>query len=85
MNNNFNVKFENEQTMNVGFQQDAFPVDFGPGTPMGEYDGPYRITPSTEVQVLPTRNKLLDAEITIDPIPNNYGLITWNGSTLLIS
>ena len=33
MNNQFDVKFANEQTMNVEFQQDGFAVDFGPGTP----------------------------------------------------
>ena len=25
------------------------------------------------------------ASVTISPIPNNYGLITWNGSTLTVS
>lgn len=85
MNNQFGVKFANEQTMSVEFHQDGFAVDFGPGTPTGDYDGPYRITPTTETQVLQTRNKLLDGEITIEPIPDNYGLITWNGSVITVS
>ncbi len=25
------------------------------------------------------------AEVTVSPIPNNYGLITWNGTTLTVS
>ena len=85
MNNTFDVKFTNEQRMNVEFHQDGFSVDFGPGTPAGDYDGPYRVTPSDETQVLETRNKLLDGDITINPIPNNYGLITYNGSVITVS
>ena len=85
MNNQFDVKFANEQTMNVEFQQDGFAVDFGPGTPTGEYDGPYRVTPTAEEQVLSTRNKLLDGDIIVNPVPDNYGLITWNGSVITVS
>ena len=85
MNNIFDVKFDNENTMNVEFQQDNFSVDFGPGTPGGDYEGPYNITPTNRTQVLPTRNKTLDGDITVNAIPNNYGLITYNGSVLTVS
>lgn len=49
------------------------------------YDGMTEITPSSETQVLETRNMALYENITINPIPSNYGLITWNGSTLTVS
>ena len=49
------------------------------------YDGPYEVTPSTETQTLATDNLLMTDNVTINPIPNNYGLITWNGSTLTVS
>ena len=49
------------------------------------YDGPYEITPSTETQTLATDNLLMADNVTINPIPSNYGLITWNGSTLTVS
>lgn len=49
------------------------------------YDGPTEITPSSETQILQTLGLLIPANITINPIPNNYGLITWNGSTLTVS
>lgn len=49
------------------------------------YDGMTEITPSSETQVLETRNMALYENITINPIPSNYGHITWNGSTLTVS
>lgn len=49
------------------------------------YEGSYSITPSSEVQILPTKLKTENADIVIQPIPSNYGLITWNGSTITVS
>ena len=49
------------------------------------YNGPYSIIPSNETKTLSTRNKTLNQNITIEPIPSNYGLVTWNGSVLTIS
>lgn len=49
------------------------------------YDGPIEITPSRETQVLETQEKILITNIVVNPIPKNYGLITWNGSVLTVS
>lgn len=49
------------------------------------YGGSYEVTPSGEAQVLPTSSRVLLSDITINPIPSNYGLITWDGSTLMVS
>ena len=49
------------------------------------YSGPYEVTPSDTEQVLDTDSFYMNGNITINPIPNNYGLITWNGSTLTVS
>lgn len=49
------------------------------------YDGPTEITPSTETQTLNTTLKTLTGNIVVNPIPQNYGLITWNGATLTVS
>lgn len=49
------------------------------------YDGPKEITPSRETQVLETQEKILITNIVVNPIPKNYGLITWNGSVLTVS
>ena len=50
-----------------------------------EYTGETVITPNLETQVLRTAQKTVLENITINPIPSNYGLITWNGSTLTVS
>lgn len=49
------------------------------------YHGSYTVTPSSEAQVLDTDTLILDGNITINPIPSNYGLITWDGSTITVS
>lgn len=54
-------------------------------TPVEEYDGPYEFTPSGEAQTIEIENHKAIQNITINPIPSNYGLITWNGSTLTVS
>lgn len=49
------------------------------------YDGPTQITPSQQTQVLETAGKMMTEDITVGKIPDNYGLITWDGSTLTVS
>ena len=49
------------------------------------YEGSYEVTPSAEAQVLHTNNLRMTDDVTIAPIPNNYGLITWNGSVITVS
>ena len=49
------------------------------------YTGETNITPSTSEQVLNTADKVVARKIVINPIPSNYGLITWNGATLTVS
>ena len=49
------------------------------------YHGSYEITPSSTAQVVPIVGLVADDNIVIDPIPNNYGLITWNGSVITVS
>ena len=54
-------------------------------TDADEYEGPYEATPTRETQVFATERKLMVREFTVNPIPSNWGLITWNGSTLTVS
>lgn len=49
------------------------------------YDGAYEWTPTDSVQLIEIENKKALGQITINPIPQNYGLVTWNGSTLTIT
>ena len=49
------------------------------------YEGEYEVTPSAEAQTLETDSLYMRGNITVKPIPNNYGLITYNGSTITVS
>ena len=50
-----------------------------------DYRGPYEVTPSPETQVLETQNTRMTQNVTVHPIPSNYGLIEWNGAFLKVS
>ena len=50
-----------------------------------DYAGPYEVVPSRETQTLRTNRLLMTSNVTIAPIPSNYGLIEWNGSVLRVS
>ena len=54
----------------------------GTGTP---YSGSYEVTPSGETQILETDQLYMQGDITINPIPSNYGRITYNGSEITVS
>ena len=49
------------------------------------YTGPTEFTPTSGEQIVPTKNLRMTDDITINPIPQNYGLITWDGSTITVS
>lgn len=50
-----------------------------------KYTGPYAFTPSEAEQVIGIAYKQAISDIVVDPIPQNYGRITWNGSVLTVS
>lgn len=50
-----------------------------------DYAGAYEVTPSATEQVLATAETILYHDVVVAPIPSNYGLITWNGSTITVS
>lgn len=76
-------------SFNISFSSDeAFKAEFDNTveTPIAEfYPGPYEITPTDETQTLQVEGLVGTRNITINPIPQNYGLITWNGTTLTVS
>ena len=49
------------------------------------YTGTYTVTPTIETQTLLTKNLRMTEDLVINPIPNNYGLITWNGAFITVS
>lgn len=66
----------------------VFEVDFGiindKGGAPETYSGPYQVTPTQTVQILETNGKMMKDDVTVNPIPSNYGRITWNGATLTV-
>ena len=85
MNSHKEIVLDGELSLNI-------PMDGEVGTVMKvvehdlpTYTGETVITPSTTEQVLATAEKVVTRNIVINPIPSNYGLITWNGSTLTVS
>lgn len=72
---NLTLQMDGEPSNIVKISDYAYPV----------YTGVTQVTPSSETQTLATENKTVTANIIINPIPSNYGLITWNGSVLTVS
>lgn len=48
------------------------------------YAGPVVVTPSEETQILYTADKSMNSDVTVNPIPSNYGRIVYNGVTLTV-
>ena len=66
--------------------EEAVPFDVkASGDSYPPYDGPVTVTPGQEEQTLYTNGYSMRSNIVINPIPNNYGLIGWNGSVLTVS
>lgn len=79
-----NIILQGGNNFDVTFTSESFDVQLG-GVDPTSYSGEYTVTPSAEVQTLPTANKTLSQNITVEPIPSYYGRITWNGSVLTVS
>lgn len=62
-----------------------FGVVIGGGAGLPVYTGATTVTPTQQTQILETAEHSVLENITINPIPENYGLITWDGSVLTVS
>ena len=82
---------ELEQTIpaQVAPDLEEYPVGLETVIVQGErvhyYEGPYTFTPSAQAQTIPIDHLMPTADITIEPVPQQYGLITYNGSTITVS
>lgn len=54
-------------------------------TDLPDYGGPTDIIPTGSAQVLATAGTAVATDIIVEPIPQNYGLITWDGHAILVS
>jgi len=50
-----------------------------------EYTGPTVFTPGRQAQIVLTARKVVLTDIRINPIPQNYGLVSYDGSVITIS
>ncbi|MBO7667045.1 MAG: hypothetical protein J6T26_01160 [Firmicutes bacterium] len=67
---------------------DPMRADFGAHieVPVADwYDGEYTVTPSDQEQTIPIQGKTGRQNLTVRPIPSNYGLITRVGAILTVS
>lgn len=48
------------------------------------YEGSYTFTPSQEAQTIPIKQLTAKENITVEPIPSNYGKVTQIGNELTI-
>lgn len=84
----FKAKFIERPDFKAGFfDGPKFEADFGEFQTVlpDPYTGPYEATPTQDTQVLETAEKSMAHDVVINPIPSNYGLITWDGSKLRVS
>ena len=85
----FKTVFRESNDMAASFHDDPMTVavSFGEFTSIEHdtYEGPYEVTPTLQTQTLATEELVMAHNVVINPIPSNYGLITWDGSTLTVS
>ena len=85
MNSHKEIVLDGELSLNIPMDGEVGTVTKVVEHDLPVYTGETVVTPSTSEQVLNTADKVVTRNIVINPIPSNYGLITWNGSTLTVS
>ena len=76
----------------VSVSVDQATLGIGTGTPIARdyierdpYTGSYEVTPSSETQTLSTKYLRMTDDVVINPVPSNYGLVTWDGTVITIT
>lgn len=66
-------------------------VNVSTGTPIARdyverdpYTGDYTVTPTEEAQTLATNGLRMTNDVTIEPVPQNYGRLTYSGGILRV-
>lgn len=79
------VVLDGELSLDVQLDGEFGVVIGGGGGGLPVYTGETTVTPTQQTQILETAEHSVLENITINPIPHNYGLITWDGSALTVS
>ncbi len=67
-----------------GFDDFATAIATIPTRP-SDYTGITTVTPTQSTQTLATAGKVVPSNITVNPIPSNYGKVTWSGGIITIT
>ena len=54
------------------------------GGQLPDYTGQTTVTPASTAQTLATAGKSVHQDITVEPIPQNYGLIEYDGTVIAV-
>lgn len=74
--------------MTVAVDAVTLPVTIGANITVNtapEYEGEFEFTPADTAQIIPVGGYRLSQDIVINPIPSNYGHISWNGAYITVS
>ena len=84
------IKLKVQESPIVKFQvgsADGLSFKVTQGIPIypSSYQGAYTVTPTQSTQVLQTDHLMLNGNVVVNPIPSNYGLITYSGNIITVS
>lgn len=80
--------YDDTLPMDVTSSEETIGMNIGASYSMSNadpFEGSYEYTPSEQTQTIPINDLRATQDIVINPIPSNYGLITWDGITLTVS
>lgn len=72
-----NIETQPELAMTIGASYAMSTAD--------DYEGAYEFTPTESTQTVAIEGMKATQDIVINPIPTNYGRITWDGSKITVS
>lgn len=76
----FKVKFDGRESPNFKAEMgEVHMVTVG----AAPYEGAYTVTPTTDVQILHTSGRKLDEDVMIEPIPKEYGRVTYDNRKII--
>ena len=80
--------YDDTLPMDVTSSEETIGMDIGAEYAMSDtdpFEGSYEYTPSEQTQTIPIEDLRATQDIVINPIPSNYGLITYNGVSITVS
>lgn len=80
--------YDDTLPMDVTSSEETMGMDIGAEYAMSNtdpFEGSYEYTPSEQTQTIPIEDLRATQDIVVNPIPSNYGLITYNGVSITVS